>query len=100
MANKLYIGGMSWDTTEEELQAAFKEFGEVVEAKVITDRETGRSRGFGFITYANRDDANTAIDKMNGKLLGGRTLTVNEAREKTSREGDRRNYGNGPYRRY
>ena len=106
MGNKIYIGGMSWNTSEDGLREAFGEFGEMVDAKVITDRETGRSRGFGFITFANQEDANKAITKMDGALLDGRNLVVNEARERQDRGGgDRRHSGGGGrggggYRRY
>ncbi len=89
MSKKLFVGGLSWGTTDEGLHEAFARFGEIVEAKVITDRETGRSRGFGFVTFARDEDAQTAISKMNGTSLDGRTITVNEAQEKTPRQGSR-----------
>ena len=100
MGNKIFIGGMSWNTSEDGLRGAFGEFGEMVDVKVITDRETGRSRGFGFITYANQEDANKAISKMDGALLDGRTLVVNEARERQDRGGGDGRRGGGGYRRY
>ncbi len=107
MGNKIFIGGLSWNTSDEGLRSAFDEFGEIMDAKVITDRETGRSRGFGFITFANQEDANKAITKMNGASLDGRNLVVNEARERQDRGGgDRRHSGGGGrgggggYRRY
>ena len=87
MPKKLYVGSLSWDTTDEGLKTAFSRFGEVTEAKVITDRETGRSRGFGFVTFNNNDEAMAAIAGMDGKDLDGRTMKVNEAQDKGPREG-------------
>jgi len=84
---KLFIGGLSWDTTEESMRTAFEEYGEVVEARVITDRDTGRSRGFGFLTFANREDAQKAIEQMNGQALDGREIRVDEAKERAPRGG-------------
>jgi RNA recognition motif-containing protein len=82
MARKLFIGGLPYRTTNDELRDAFAKAGEVASASVVTDRETGRSRGFGFIEMANDADADTAIEMWNGKDFGGRTLTVSEARPK------------------
>jgi RNA recognition motif-containing protein len=73
---------MSFDTTEEELREAFGKFGEVSSVRIITDRETGRPRGFGFVEMEETDAANKAIEELNGTDLGGRTLVVNEARPK------------------
>jgi len=89
MAKKLFVGGLSWDTTDDGLRQAFTSYGEITEAKVITERDTGRSRGFGFVTFARDEDAKTAISKMHGTSLDGRTLTVNEAQEKSPRGGSR-----------
>jgi RNA recognition motif-containing protein len=89
MGKKLFVGGLSWDTTDESLQKAFEPYGEISEAKVITDRDTGRSRGFGFVTFAQDEDAKTAISKMHGTSLDGRNITVNEAQERSPREGGR-----------
>ena len=89
MSKKLFVGGLAWATDDNGLRAAFEEFGEVVDAKVITDRETGRSRGFGFVTFNDDSDADSAVDAMNGAQLDGRTLNVNEARERNDRGGDR-----------
>lgn len=80
MATKLYVGGLPYSTTEEDLQTAFAEAGEVTSAKIITDRETQRSRGFGFVEFATDEAAQKAIELFDGKDFGGRTLTVNEAR--------------------
>ena len=82
MKNKLYVGGLSWDTNDDGLRTAFEPFGEVRDAKVITDRETGRSRGFGFVEMANSDGASSAIAGMDGTSLDGRTLKVSEAQER------------------
>lgn len=89
MAKKLFVGGLSWDTTDEGLRQAFAPFGEISEAKVITDRDTGRSRGFGFVTFATDEDAKTAISKMDGTSLDGKTIKVNEAQERSPRGGTR-----------
>lgn len=82
MSNKLFIGGLSWDTTDEGLRNAFSQYGEVVEAKVITDRETGRSRGFGFVTLADASVVQTAIRETDGSVLDGRPIRVNEAQDR------------------
>jgi RNA recognition motif-containing protein len=95
MAKKLFIGGLSWDTTDDGLRQAFASYGEITEAKVITDRDTGRSRGFGFVTFAQDDDAKTAISKMDGTSLDGKTIKVNEAQEKSPRRGGRSGGGFG-----
>jgi len=87
VSKKLFVGGLSWGTTDEALHGAFSRFGEIVEAKVITDRETGRSRGFGFVTFAADDGAQNAINEMNGAELDGRTIKVNEAEDKGFRGG-------------
>ena len=89
MAKKLFVGGLSWETTDDALRKAFELYGEMTEAKVITDRGTGRSRGFGFVTFVRDEDAKAAISKMHGTSLDGRVLTVNEAQEKSPREGGR-----------
>ena len=83
MSKKLFVGGISWNTTDDGLRSAFEQYGEVTDAKIITDRETGRSRGFGFVTFAEDGDAENAVESMNGSELDGRTLNVNEARERT-----------------
>ena len=87
MSKKLFVGGLSWDTDDQGLRMAFEEFGEVVEAKVITDRGSGRSRGFGFVTFAQDSDADNAIQQMNGAELDGRNLNVNEALDRRSGRG-------------
>ena len=85
MSKKLFVGGLSWGTDDEGLHSAFSQFGEVSDAKVILDRDTGRSRGFGFVTFENAEDADRAMDAMNGNELDGRTVNVNEARERAPR---------------
>jgi RNA recognition motif-containing protein len=87
MAAKLFVGGLSWDTDDAALRAAFAPFGELVEAKVVTDRETGRSRGFGFVSYQDEASAADARAKMDGQVLDGRTLKVDIAAEKPARGG-------------
>ena len=89
MAKNLYVGNLSYNTNQEQLQEMFEAYGEVVSANVITDRETGRSRGFGFVEMANEDEANAAINALNGQEVDGRSLTVNEARPRAPRGGDR-----------
>ncbi len=84
MGTKLFVGGLSWGTSSDGLLQAFEAYGEVVEAKVIMDRETGRSRGFGFVTFAQDDDAARAIEGLNDHELDGRQIRVNEARERTA----------------
>jgi len=87
MAKKLFVGGLNWKTTDDGLRSAFERFGEITEAKVITDRETGRSRGFGFVTFVENEAADTAINEMNGTQLEGRTIQVNEAQQRGYRGG-------------
>jgi len=80
MANKLYVGNLPYQTTNDELQQMFSQAGEVTEAVVMMDKMTGRSRGFGFVTMANDEGAQKAIEMFNGKDFGGRNVVVNEAR--------------------
>jgi RNA recognition motif-containing protein len=82
MSNRLYVGNLSFQTDEQGLQEAFSRFGEVSDVKVVTDRETGRSRGFGFVTMADAEGARNAIEQMNGAMVDGRALRVNEAEER------------------
>ena len=77
---KLYVGNLSFGLTENDLRAKFEEFGAVVSATIITDRETGRSKGFGFVEMENGTDGQAAIDKLNGEEFNGRRIVVNEAR--------------------
>lgn len=87
MPKKLYIGNLSWETDDRKLQEAFARFGEIEEAKVITDRMTNRSRGFGFVTLADDQAADKAVAEMNGFELDGRNIKVNEARDRPPRSG-------------
>lgn len=82
MNNKLFVGGLSWNTDDDSLKQAFERFGEVVEAKVITDRETGRSRGFGFVTFNDSEQAQNSVEEMDNTDLDGRTIRVNIAHDK------------------
>ena len=93
MSKKLFVGGLSWDTNDEGLNEAFARFGEVTEAKVITDRDTGRSRGFGFVTFSDPAAANKVIEEMDGQELDGRTIKVNEAQERERTGGGPRGGG-------
>jgi len=99
MEKNIYVGNLSYDTTSEKLQALFEEYGEVVSANVITDRQTGRSRGFGFVEMATEEAAGQAIAALNEQEVDGRTLTVNEARPRASNRGDRRGGGRRDGRR-
>ena len=85
MSNRLFVGGLSWDTNEHGLRAAFEVFGDLDDVHLVTERETGRSRGFGFVTFADGRDAQDAIKDMDGQPLDGRNLTVNVARERDAR---------------
>lgn len=87
MSKKLFVGGLSWGTDDQSLRAAFEKFGVVEDATVIADRDTGRSRGFGFVTFLDDSAAEAAISGMNGASLDGRTLNVNEAQERSPRGG-------------
>jgi len=95
MAKKLYVGNLSYSTTEEDLREAFAKIGEVQSATLIIDQANGRSKGFGFVEMSSDDDAARAITEMNGTMLFDRTITVNEARPKTDRGGGRGGYGGG-----
>jgi len=92
MATKLFVGGISWDTTDANLSAFFAQAGTVVSASVITDRMTGRSKGFGFVEMASEEDAKNAVAKLNGQTLDGRAIAVSEARPQQPREN---NFGGG-----
>ncbi|OEL14243.1 Glycine-rich RNA-binding protein 3, mitochondrial [Dichanthelium oligosanthes] len=97
MSSKLFVGGLSYGTDEHGLRDAFSSYGQVIEARVIMDRESGRSRGFGFITYTSSEEASAAITAMDGKDLDGRNIRVNHATERTGgfRAGGGGGYGGG-----
>ncbi len=84
-SNKLYVGGLPYSTTEADLKELFSEHGTVESARVITDRQTGRSKGFGFVEMSSQEEAEAAIEKLNDSELGGRTLVVNEAKPREKR---------------
>ncbi len=91
--SKLYVGNLSFKSSEEDIRAAFEQFGAVTDVYVAMDKMTGRPRGFAFVTMGTAEEARVAIEKMNGTDLGGRALTVNEARPKE--EGSGRSFGGG-----
>jgi RNA recognition motif-containing protein len=98
----IYVSNINFATKQDSLQDLFAEYGEVSSANIITDRETGRSRGFGFVEMPNDEEGQKAIDALNGFTFEGKTLTVNVARPKTDRRDDRGGYnrGGGYNRRY
>jgi len=101
MSTKLFVGNLSFDTTENDLQDAFAAHGTVTEANLMMDRATGRPRGFGFVTMASPEEAKKAIDALNGSMLSGRNLTVNEARPREERSGGSHSGGRREFsRRY
>jgi cold-inducible RNA-binding protein len=98
MSNKLFVGNLSFNTTENDLQDTFAAHGTVTEANLMMDRESGRPRGFGFVTMSTAEEAQKAIEALNGKSIDGRALTVNVARPREERSGGgggRREYGGG-----
>ena len=98
MSRKIYVGNLPWSTTSADLEAMFAPHGAVRSAEVISDRETGRSRGFGFVEMETDDGLQAAIAALNGQEINGRPLTVNEARERTPRPGGGgRGYGGDRY---
>src|ERR671933_467785 len=96
MATKIYVGNLPWRATDAQLSQLFGAHGEVTDARIVTDRETGRSRGFGFVTMTDADAAQNAIRALNGYSLEGRSLVVNEAREQ---QGGGGGGGGGGFRR-
>lgn len=95
MNNKLFIGGLAWATDNDSLTKAFEGFGELVECKVIVDRMTGKSKGFGFVTFKTSEQASAAMDSMNGQSLDGRTIKIDFASERPASDGPRRSHGGG-----
>lgn len=92
---KLFVGNFSFTTTEDDLRALFQPYGNIDSVAVVTDRDTGRSRGFGFVEMPDRSQAEKAIEALNGKQVGGRTLNINEARPKADNGGPRGGRGGG-----
>ncbi len=92
----IYVGNIAYRMTDDQLRTTFEAYGEVTSARIITDRETNRSKGFGFVEMPNREEAMAAIEALNGTETDGRTMTVNEARPRPAREGGgaRSGYGN------
>ena len=97
---KIYVGNLAYRTTEDDLRAAFEPYGTVTSVDVITDRETGRSKGFGFVEMPENDEAQKAIDALNEQELGERTLKVNEARPRQPRPAGGGRFSRGPRRDY
>ena len=87
MSTKLYVGNLSFNTSNEDLQELFGQAGTVETVNIVEDRDTGRSRGFGFVEMSSKEEATTAIEQLNGKEIDGRSLTVNEARPREERSG-------------
>jgi RNA recognition motif-containing protein len=87
MNNRLYVGNLSFDTTEDRIQQTFADIGEVTDVKLMLDRDTGRSRGFAFVTMATPEDAQKALEQLNGMSLDGRALRVDQAEERRPRSG-------------
>ena len=97
MGNRLYVGNLSYQATTESLRSAFAEAGEVTDVHIVTDRDSGQSRGFGFVTMGSAQDAQKAIQTLNGALVDGRALRVNEAEERQQRGGGGGGGGGGGY---
>ena len=95
MAKNIYVGNLAWSVSNEDLLELFGQYGKVIRAQVITDRETGRSRGFGFVEMENDDEAQRAIDALNGADHNARPLTVNIAKDREDRGGGGRGFGGG-----
>jgi len=95
MGNRLYVGNLSFNTSSDSVRAAFSAYGEVTDVHLVTDRTTGQPRGFGFVTMSTNDQAQAAIQGMNGTSLDGRALRVNEAEERPNRGGGGGGFGGG-----
>ena len=95
MGSKIYVGGLPYSATEQQLSDLFGQHGGVASARIITDKFTGQSRGFGFVEMSSDQEAQAAITALNGTEMGGRTLTVNEARPQEPRSGGRSGFGGG-----
>jgi RNA recognition motif-containing protein len=97
MANKLFVGSLAFSATDDDLAQFFAAAGQVVSAKVIIDHDTNRSKGFGFVEMSTDEEAQTAIQTLDGKELAGRAVNVSEAKPRAPREGGDRNYSNNRY---
>ncbi|MDX2041168.1 MAG: RNA-binding protein [Acidobacteriota bacterium] len=95
MSMKLYVGNLAFQTTDEDLQSLFSQVGTVESISLVTDRETGRPRGFGFVEMGSREEGEAAISKFNGTEVAGRSLTVNEAKPRENNGGSGRGFGGG-----
>jgi cold-inducible RNA-binding protein len=95
MATKLFVGGISWDTTDDSLKNFFAQFGTVTSATVIKDKFTGKSKGFGFVEMTTEEEAKAAIEKGNGQTLDGRSIAVNEAKPMVPRDNNGGSFGGG-----
>jgi RNA recognition motif-containing protein len=95
MSKKIYVGNLSFQTTEADLTSMFEQHGTIESVKIITDRDTGRSKGFGFVEMTDDEAAEKAIAQLNGKEVGGRALTVNEARPMEKKDFGSRGFGSG-----
>ena len=100
MGNKLYVGNLPFSATDDSLRQMFGQAGQVESVRIITDRDTGRSKGFGFVEMSTDEEASEAIKKFNGNEMEGRSLTVNEARPMTERDGGGRGYRGGGRQRW
>lgn len=99
MSMKLYVGNLSFETSSSDLETLFTQMGTVESASVVEDRDTGRSRGFGFVEMSSKEEGNAAISEFNGKEVNGRSLTVNEAKPRENRAGGGGGFGGGGNRR-
>lgn len=97
MNKRLFVAGLPFSTTQDELRTLFSTYGNVVSASVITDRETGRSKGFGFVEMETEEGATSAAQALQGSIYGGRSLVVNEAKPREERSDDRRSFGRGGF---
>uniref|UniRef100_A0A0C9S8X8 TSA: Wollemia nobilis Ref_Wollemi_Transcript_10199_1024 transcribed RNA sequence n=1 Tax=Wollemia nobilis TaxID=56998 RepID=A0A0C9S8X8_9CONI len=97
MSSRVFVGGLSYGVDDQTLRESFSTFGDVTDAKIINDRETGRSRGFGFVTFTSAEEANAAIEGMDGKDLHGRAIRVNLAQERNFGGGGGGGYGSGGF---
>ncbi|TGK01818.1 RNA-binding protein [Leptospira langatensis] len=99
MSSKLFVGGLSWSTTDLTLRQVFETHGAIQEANIVVDRETGRSRGFGFVTFVDQHSAKSALSELNGKDLDGRNIVVSVAEDKPRSDRNRNNNNNRKFQR-